>query len=193
MELYLVRHGESEANVANLINDDPSIPVNLTKRGIAQAQATSELLRNVRFTYAYASEFPRARQTAEILIHVHDIQLTIDSRLNERRSGMNGMPVQAFQDLISLDPLRTKPPRGESFVEQMERLKSFLDHVATRHVDGTLLVVSHENPIIAALALTVEDPGRVVRSNLDNCAWVKLDWGCTNPIPVATGACRDDT
>jgi alpha-ribazole phosphatase len=176
MKIFLIRHGESEANVANRINDEPSRLVNLTERGKAQAEAASSRLRNMPFTHAYVSEFPRARQTAEILLRHHACLPKIDARINERRSGMDGLPVDEFSDLVRSDPLRIKPDRGESFLELMERLHSFLDVTAARHPNGVLLAVSHENPILAALALTIADPERVVRGSVANCEWVELDW-----------------
>jgi len=176
MRIFLVRHGESEANVADRINDDPLRIVNITARGRAQAEAAAKRLRTVRFTHAYASEFPRARQTAQILLRNHALHLHIDARLNERRSGMDGLPVHAFNDLVASDLLRFKPECGESFLEQMERLRSFLDEISVRHADGMVLAVSHENPIVAALALTADDPERVIRDSVANCAWIELDW-----------------
>jgi len=176
MKIFLVRHGESEANVAGCINDDPLRLVSITARGRAQAEAAAEKLRKVRFTHAYASEFPRTRQTAAILLRYHDLPLRIDHRLNERRSGMDGLPVDSFNDRVLADPLRFKPERGESFLEQMERLRDFLDEISTRHPDGLVLAVSHENPIIAALALTADDPMRVIRDSVANCGWLEQDW-----------------
>ena len=176
MKIILVRHGESEGNVILQINDDPRRIVNLTARGREQAETASAGLRNMPFIHAYVSEFPRARQTAAILLRHHDVHLSIDARLNERRSGMDGLPVEVFNDLVRADPLRIKPERGESFLELMERLRSFLDEAAVRHPEETVLAVSHENPIIAALALTVDDPELVVRGSVANCEWVELDW-----------------
>lgn len=176
MKVFLVRHGESEANVANRISDDPARLVSITQRGREQAEAAAEKLRTIHFTHAYASEFPRAQQTAAILLRHHNLSLNIDSRLNERHSGMDGLPVHAFNDLVRTDPLRYKPVRGESFLEQMERVRSFLDEISLRHADGLVLAVSHENPIVAALALTVDDPMRVIRDNVANCGWLELDW-----------------
>ena len=177
MKIFLVRHGESEANVAGIISDNPTRIVNLTERGRGQAEAAAEKLRVVNITHAYASEFARAQQTARILLRHHACPLHIDARLNERHSGMDGLPVHLFNDLVHPDPLRTKPERGESFLEQMERLRGFLDEVAARHPHATVLAASHEHPILAALALTVDDPEQVVRnSHLDNCEWVEVDW-----------------
>jgi broad specificity phosphatase PhoE len=158
MKIILIRHGESEANIAHCINDDPSRPVNLTERGRAQAETAAGGLREMRFTHAYASEFPRAQQTAAILLRQHDCALQVDARLNERRSGMDGLPVHVFNDL-----------------EQMERVRSFLDEMAVRHSDGVILAVSHENPILAALALSSEDAEQAVLGSIANCEWVLLD------------------
>jgi len=176
MKIIFVRHGESEANVVCIINDDPARPVNLTEQGRVQAEAASDELRTVRFTHAYASEFPRAQQTARILLRHHTCSLQTDARINERKTGMDGLPVKVFHDLAHTDPLRIKPEHGESFLEQMERLRSFLDEIAARHPDGTVLAVSHENPILAALALTADDPSQTARGNIANCGWVELDW-----------------
>jgi len=84
--------------------------------------------------------------------------------------------VDAFNDYVRDDYLHAKPPHGESFVEQMGRLRSFLDDIAARHPDGVVLAVSHENPIVAALALTVADPAQVMLRRLENCEAVALDW-----------------
>ena len=175
MKIILIRHGESEANIAHRINDDPLQPVNLTERGRAQAETAAGSLRAMRFTHAYASEFPRAQQTAAILLRQHDCALQVDARLNERRSGMDGLPVHVFNDLVRPDPLHIKPQQGESFLEQMERVRSFVDEIATRHPDGIVLAVSHENPILAALALSSKDAEQAVLGSIVNCEWVLLD------------------
>ncbi|MBI4938486.1 MAG: histidine phosphatase family protein [Nitrosomonadales bacterium] len=116
----------------------------------------------------------------------HACPLQIDARLNERRSGMDGQPVDAFNGLVRSDPLRIKPERGESCVEQMERLRSFLDEIAARHQGGTVLAVSHENPILAVLALSADDPEKTARGSVANCEWVELEWGGGRKIRGAT-------
>ncbi len=176
MKIFLIRHGESEANIAHIINDDPSRPVPLTPQGRAQAAAAAERLRDVPFTHAYASQFLRARQTAEILLRYHGCPLQIDARLNERHTGMDGLPVELFVEAVRPDPLHVRPTGGESFVEQMERLRSFLDESARRHPAGIVLAVSHENPILAVQALAGRDPEQFARNGIGNCEWVELDW-----------------
>ncbi len=174
--IIFVRHGESEGNVAHVINDNPERVVNLTERGRAQAEMAAQALRGQRFTHAYASEFPRAQQTAEILLRYQSCELNIDPRVNERRSGMDGLSVNVFRDLVRPDPLRVKPPKGESFAEQIERLRGFLEEIVRRHPAGRVLVVSHEDPILAALAAAGRDPEDAARGGIGNCEWVELVW-----------------
>ena len=176
MQIFLVRHGESEANVAGIINDDPARPVALTDNGRSQAATTAENLRGVPFVRAYASELLRARQTAEILLRHHACPLRIDARLNERKSGMDGQPVENFNGLVRPDPVRIRPPQGESFLEQMERLRAFFAEAAATQPAGPVLAVSHENPILAAMALTGKSVEEAARGSIPNCGWVELHW-----------------
>lgn len=176
MKIIFVRHGESEANVAGIINDDPARPVALTDTGRSQAIAAAEQLRGIPFVRAYASELLRARQTAEILLRHHACPLHVDSRLNERKSGMDGLPVESFNGLVRADPVRIKPPGGESFLEQMERLRAFLVDVTATEPAGPVLAVSHENPILAALALSGTPVEEAARGGIANCGWVEIDW-----------------
>jgi broad specificity phosphatase PhoE len=175
MKITFIRHGESEANVGHFINDDPRKPVHLTEKGRAQAEALAALLHQEHFTHAYVSEFPRAQETINILLRNKKLPLRIDPRLNERKSGMDGQAVSAFNEQVMLDPLHFKTPDGESFIEQMHRLQVFLDEIAIHHPDDHILAVAHENPILAALGLTTSAED-VVLASLPNCGRVDLIW-----------------
>jgi len=185
MLLYLLRHGESEANVGGYINDDPEKSVQLTAKGRDQAARAAQALRGIGFSHAYASQFPRARQTAEIVLAARNLPLGIDARLNERRSGLDGQPVEAFNGLVRPDPVRIKPANGESFLQQMERLRSFIDAIAQLHPEGIVLAVSHENPIQAAAALAGKNVEAAARGGLGNCEWLRLEWSVQPPISCA--------
>ena len=171
-----MRHGESEGNVRDEINDNPARIVNLTARGRSQAEAAAEQLRDMPITHAYSSQFPRAQQTAAIVMRGRGMDINTDARLNERLSGLDGQHVDEFRKLVRDDYLHSRPPLGESFVQQMERVRGFLDEIAARYPDGVVLAVSHENPVVAALCLTSPDPGQTALRSVANCEWVVLDW-----------------
>ena len=175
MKISLIRHGESEANVGNFINDDPCKPVHLTPKGKSQAASLAAQLEDEPFTHAYVSEFPRAQETLNILLRGKVLPFQIDPRLNERKSGMDGQPVNLFNDQVRQNPLHFKTPEGESFIEQMQRLREFLDEIASIHPDAHVIAVAHENPILAALGLTTSAE-EVVNASLPNCGRIDLTW-----------------
>lgn len=175
MKVVFVRHGESEANVADFINDEPQRLVNLTERGRAQAEGAAKILRTLTFMQACASEFPRAQQTARIILNHHACDLRLDGRLNERKSGMDGLPTCTFNDLVRPDPIHIRPPRGESFLEQTERLRCFLESLASLPVEATVLAVSHEYPLRSILLLAGIEAEVAVRQAIPNCGMVVVE------------------
>jgi len=173
MLIVFVRHGESEANVADFINDDPRRPVNLTGRGRLQAEAVAQHLRAVTFSHAYTSEFPRARQTAAaILREPSSPSLAIEPRLNERKSGMDGLPTCRFNDLIRPDPVRIRPPAGEDFLEQTGRVHAFMRDMEVLPESSCVLAVSHEYPLRSVLVVAGVPVEEAVRRPVANCETV---------------------
>lgn len=67
-DLYLVRHGQTELNVKNILQGWHDSP--LTARGREQALATRAAFaaRDLAFDYVYSSPLGRARRTAELIV-----------------------------------------------------------------------------------------------------------------------------
>ena len=175
MKLLLARHCQTDWN------REPArcqgwAEVELNEAGRAQARDLGRALEGRGVELIVTSHLVRARETAEIILAGRDVPLSIDARLNERRSGLDGQPAEAFNGLVRPDPVRIRPVNGESFLEQMARLQGFLDEVALRHRDGVVLAVSHENPILAAAALAGRDMEEAARGSLGNCEWLLLEW-----------------
>lgn len=70
MELYLIRHGESEANASN--THSGWSPVDLTEKGRGEVQRTAGMLQGISFDRIYVSDVKRAQQTARILFPESD-------------------------------------------------------------------------------------------------------------------------
>ncbi len=73
MELYIVRHGQSESN-AGLEIDDPA----LTQTGRLQARLAGEALKNVRFDKVYVSHLKRAVQTAAEILSAQNAENVLE-------------------------------------------------------------------------------------------------------------------
>ena len=79
--LYLIRHGESTANVGG-----PAVPdkqVGLTERGLEQALSLTERLSHVHASTIYTSELQRTQQTAAPLCEQWELLPQVLPCLNE--------------------------------------------------------------------------------------------------------------
>ena len=85
-DLYLVRHGQTELNVQNILQGWQDSP--LTERGREQALATRAAFeaRGISFDHAYSSPLGRARHTAELIVG-EDLPIEPVDDLREWRLG----------------------------------------------------------------------------------------------------------
>jgi phosphoserine phosphatase len=74
MHLYILRHGQSEGNVSNIVGLDPP----MTEMGHRQIKLAAEYLSNKGFNHIYCSPLYRAMQTAGILRESLSIEPVVD-------------------------------------------------------------------------------------------------------------------
>jgi len=146
MDVYLIRHGQTNYNLRLVINEDPKKPVFLNALGKEQAKQAAEEVKSIHFDAIFSSEFPRAKQTAAIINKYHRLPVKIDTRLNESRSGFEGRNLREFLEYIGEDIFTKKPPHGESFQEVKTRLLSFIQDIRNSDYEKVLLV-SHAEPL----------------------------------------------
>jgi len=152
MRFFLVRHGQSEDNVLKRISGQSDVA--LTTLGKTQARALGEWLleRKVNFDVVYASDLPRAHQTAKIVCKMLGIkEIILDKRLREFNTGiLTGRLSKSLteeerelQQAIYLD-LSRKIPGGESINDMVQRIREvFFEIVAKQPEDSTILLVAH--------------------------------------------------
>ncbi len=80
-QVFTIRHGETPWNAEGRLQGHANIP--LAPKGLAQAQALAQSLKNHEFTAIYSSDLDRAFQTAECIALHHNIPIKIDARLRE--------------------------------------------------------------------------------------------------------------
>ncbi len=165
IELVVVRHGQSEWNLARRMCGWSDIA--LTELGRAQAQAVGAFLRAHRFDRVWSSDLQRARDTARIALATEP---TTDARLRELDFGhydgarWDEIPEWHQRDLK--DFARYAAPGGESVDQLRERVCGFVGELEPgRHAvfchGGVVRVLLHE---LQAAAF------------VPNCAVVELDW-----------------
>jgi broad specificity phosphatase PhoE len=159
MELYLLRHGCSEANELGLVTGDKDDA--LTSLGRKQALDASRTLDVCGLNAAGApvfyrvSDWRRAAETASLI--APDREFVCDARLGETDAGSAAyLPVSEFNRLYpefwtSFDP-RRRYPNGESHQDLFARVLAWLeDEERTLPADSTILAVSHTGPVCCLL------------------------------------------
>lgn len=81
MKVYLVRHGETDGNLAQKMQGSVDTPLN--SRGREQAAITAEALKDISFNRAFCSLLCRTKETAEIILGGRSVPLEQDARLME--------------------------------------------------------------------------------------------------------------
>lgn len=146
MNLYFVRHGETEHNKNKCYYG--SIDVNITNRGILQAEKGAEVLKNINFSKVYSSELKRTAQTASILLKDKQYNLIQDKRINELDFGVfEGKSHEEIKERYSEewklwcdDWKNFIPPEGESYIEFYTRIKNFMNDILKLNEDNVLIV-----------------------------------------------------
>jgi broad specificity phosphatase PhoE len=150
MNLLLIRHGETELNVARVLQpaDTP-----LSSRGVAQAGALAARLAATGLRLIVSSDLPRALRTAQAIAAATGAAIETTPLLQERNFGdWRGRPY----DAMAVDPLTLAeaPPNGESAAVFAQRVAAAFAHVVARQaaLGGTLAVVTHGLVVRALLA-----------------------------------------
>lgn len=152
--IYLVRHGESEHNVNDIISGQ--VNPQLTARGREQAKNKRHNFKDVQFDAVYTSDLDRAVHTAELLVDdkVHpDNKLAALRELSygsfEGKHAIRLAPGSAKKVLLSDDKKwhYKHVPDMESDHEVVERYVSALRELAEKHKGQTILIVTHGTAI----------------------------------------------
>jgi probable phosphomutase (TIGR03848 family) len=155
--VLLVRHGTTATTGMILPGRAPGL--HLSERGIAQAEAVAVRLGELTKKPAalYVSPLERARETAAPIAKVLKLRPFIDRGLLECDFGtwtgkkLNVLSRKAEWKTVQNSPSTFRFPEGESFGEMQQRVWSTLEKLARTHRGRTIVVVSHADPIKAAV------------------------------------------
>ena len=170
--LWLVRHGQSQGNVAREAADEAGlavidiemrdVDVPLSELGFKQAEAAgrwfASLPHNERPEVILSSPYIRARQSAEAICKAGALaggpaRTIVDERLREREFGVfdrlttigigEKFPEEAAHRK-RLGKFYHRPPGGESWADVILRLRSMLNTINLHYSDRRVLVVCHQ-------------------------------------------------
>ncbi len=148
-QVVLVRHGETEWNVAMRLQGIQDS--NLTKNGIHQAKMVAKALSAHRFDILISSDLGRAIKTAEIINSYQHLEIITDASLRERAFGvMEGLTreqiLEKYPEVFSGYMERKDTyqiPYGESLNDFYKRVTTGLKKIVTMHRGKEILLISH--------------------------------------------------
>jgi len=182
MRLWLIRHGETEANVAGLYSGHAPTP--LTPKGLAQAQTLGGLLSEVLFDRVLCSALERAQQTAERVLERREITIETTPLLNEMFFG--DWEMRHHRDLAREDPQNYAawcndwqnaiPTNGEGFQAFSARIEQVIAHLADIKDQQNILLVSHQGVLSLLIARLLKMPAASLwHFRVDQGCWSAID------------------
>ncbi|MEO5575106.1 MAG: histidine phosphatase family protein [Gaiellaceae bacterium] len=148
MRLFvLVRHGQSELNVTERVNGDPSVRVALTQKGEAEAIALAVQLAGIELELCVHTRFGRTQQTAAIALAERQLQVEIEPLLDDIDVGkLEGETIDAYRAWKRGHGRSDPFPGGESLDAAALRYADAYDRLLAR-AEKRILVVCHEIPV----------------------------------------------
>ena len=149
---WLVRHARTAASAEHRLNGRPEAGVELDAVGLEQCGAARGHLAVGLADVCVVSAFPRARQTARLLMAGRDVPVLVDARLNELDYGVfEGGPFWDYGTWLTGHGIHARPPgAAESQREGLLRMTAALCDALAR--PGRPLVIGH-GLLVSVLAL----------------------------------------
>ena len=186
MEIYVIRHGETDANKEGIMQGWLDLPLNEFGRKLA-IDTGRALKGKISFDAAISSPLSRAKETAEILLRESGNDKTplfLDDRLKEVYAGewegkcfKPGHPDEAAltdeqRNALFGNPFETpRYPGGESIRDVIARTQEFLRELIEQNAYERVLVSTHGCALRAMLNSLYPDPSNFWQGHIPyNCS-----------------------
>lgn len=163
MNVYIIRHGETESN-KNKVHQYPDTPLSLL--GKQQAEEIAEKLLSANITKIYSSDLIRATDTAKIISEKIKTNLSLMPEIREIKKpsqiwGKNHGDKEILKIKEQIDKnYHLKDwhySDEENFFDVKERTKKFINYLKTLKETENVLVVTHGYIAKMFLALVIFD------------------------------------
>lgn len=150
MNLYILRHGETDWNKAMRMQGQVDIPLN--EYGIQLAKETKEGLKDIKFDYIFSSPLIRAVETAKIVTGAMEDRIITDDRIKEISFGEyegkypDERPPE-FMDFFKAPDKYIPAKNAESYEQLCERTSDFIKDrifkIAVNEPEANVLISGH--------------------------------------------------
>jgi phosphoserine phosphatase len=183
--IYVVRHGETQANADSIMQGH--LQFELNAKGVGQALSLAEELKFIKFDAIFSSDLLRAKQTAEIIALEHKLVVNTSHLIRERMLGKyqgkprslhreeNRVIYQKLKQLTDQERLSAQIADMETLESVVSRTLVFFREIGATYIGGNVLVVTHGGVIRSLLYhLGVGDLDRVFNASVENTGYIKI-------------------
>jgi probable phosphoglycerate mutase len=196
--VLLVRHGQTPTTGSTLPGRAKGL--HLAEAGVAQAEAAAARIGGLQGVDAvYASPLERTRETAAPIAKAVGARVQVDKGLLECEFGeWTGRKLSELNKLPEWQTVQRYPsgfrfPGGESFTEMQQRMVSTLHRLGAAHRGRTIVLVSHADPIKAAVANALGTHLDLFqRIVVSPCSVTAILQTPTGPVVLAVNSTGDD-
>ena len=146
--LFIVRHGETEANERGIEAGPLDYP--LTKTGVKGALFIAKTLAKVKINAVYSSPVFRAQETAKILARPHKLKVKTLEELTEAKIKAKFVGKKGRHHILTTPEAFT-----ETNNDLLERTGKAIE-IIKKEAEGNVILVSHGDVITAMLEGVVE-------------------------------------
>lgn len=153
---FMMRHGEAEQNLKDLVNADPQNVFHLTGEGQKQVKMAAEDLKTKKIDLIISSPFERCKETAKLVsesLGLKSNDLVFDDRLGELLAGdgFEGKTWLEYEKFFAGQPTTfgEVPKGGETFEDVSKRVGGLIYDLEKKYEGKNILIVSHAMPIFA--------------------------------------------
>ena len=174
-----MRHGQADNNV-NRVLVGRHLESHLTEKGQMEVKETAKLLKSMSISQIYSSPVTRALETTQIVGEELGLDYEIDDRLYEidlgKLAGTNYDEVlnkygNLFLSFYMGDDSVLSNHGVESFTAVKSRVRDLLDQVMVKHDNHNVLLVTHLDPIKAAISYILDlKPESLYKWHMRNAA-----------------------
>lgn len=165
MKIYLIRHGQTDWNVAGRIQGSTDIPLN--DMGRRQAACLAKGMGRRPVEQVFCSHLSRAYETARAIGDSQRVPVVPVWGLEEVGYGVwEGMTMEEIQEKYPRQleqwynsPVDVAPPEGESQVEVYERCGRAVEEILGKS-HGDVAIVSHGATVVFLLEYLLRDESR---------------------------------
>lgn len=154
MNIYLLRHGQTEENRKGSYYGNLDISLNAI--GISQGEKAKTFFKDIKLNRVYISDKKRTLEMAKLVIGQAKIEIIQDNRINETNFGdFEGKTYEEIKTFYPEECIRWEnnwkefePPSGESYIELCKRVKRFMEDIKKLDCDN-ILICTHSGVIRA--------------------------------------------